>query len=702
MASKGRQSFSRALALTLLIPAGANANSIAVSSGDLAPDADGRYSVLGVPTIKSTGTIVYRARLVDTSEGVANDSGIFAQSAISPFLASPVTGARRQLAREGQTVHFGGGSSATLADLFLSRLVLKNSLLTAVPVTGSFSDVAIELPLVSGPTDNSAIGYWDGPSESLRMLAREDDAAPDGNGTYAQLTGFRLFGITSNNRVGFFSAFDDTEDGVADDTGLFLSQPQSGGNSVVQVIREGEPAAGAINLFSSPRLNNGGTIALIGTPFPGGVLGASTIFMLPGPGNLDSVIGEGDAAPDGNGTLQTVTELRLNNLDQIAFVARLSGTDGIDGNSTRDDSAIFVGAPGALAEIVREGDLLPDGAGRFGYFSDQFLGAGPRPAFNDRGEVAFRVSLLEVPSAENLGIFRASDDEIVEIARRGDATRDGSFVAFQDPLLNNAGLVAFHADVLVGNAEGPEGTAGEFTDALFVSDGEDLVEVVRGGDTIGDFGGGRTVRFLSLNNDPTGITNGLSDSGVLAYRAEFDDGADAIVYWFPSIGWRRGSGNWDDADNWNLGLDPNSTTDVSLGTDTSLEVDGPQADTVVNRLVIGTGSGTTTLRLGSGSLATTEGMTIEAQGILDGAGTIGGAVEVLGRVVTAGALAFADAVHNQGVIEIGAGGELILNGEYRGDGRFAGPGAVTLNGLVAPGNSPGILEAEGDLAFGPD
>lgn len=316
--------------------------------------------------------------------------------------------------------------------------------------------------------------------------------------------------------------------------------------------------------------------------------------------------------------------------------------------------------------------------------------------------MAFRVGLREVPSAENVGIFRASADEIVEIARRGDDTRAGSFVAFQDPLLNNAGLVAFHADVLVGTEGGSEGDAGVFSDALYVGDGEDLVEVVRSGDTIGDFNGGRTVLNLSLANDPTGIPNGLSDSGVLAYLVEFDDGTDAIAYWYPSIGWRRGNGSWDDADNWNLGLDPNATTDVALGTDTTLEVDGPQADTVVNSLVIGTGSGTTTLRLGAGSLGTVEGMTIAAQGILEGSGTIDGTVEILGQVVTDGVLAFDDAVHHQGLVEVGAGGELILDGDYGGSGRFAGPGTVTMNALVAPGNSPGILEVEGDLAFGPD
>lgn len=387
MDAKSKRTLAHAFALTLLIPAGADANIIALSSGDLAPDADGRYGTLQVPTINSVGSIVFRARLVDTSGGLANDTGIFTLSANSAREFGFFTSNARQLVREGQTVNFGDGNSATLADLGLTRYVLANPLTGSdvAPAVGILSNVALELPLLTAPSNNSAIGYWDGAIEDLRILVREDDSAPDDNGTYAQLTGSRVFGITRNNRVGFFSAFDDTQDGDADDVGLLLSQPQSGADGVVQMIREGGPGAGAINLFSSPRLNNAGTIALLGTPFPGGVVGASTIFTLTSADILIPVIGEGDAAPEGNGTLQTIAELRLNNFGQVAFIARLSGTNGIDGNSTADDSAIFAGSPGALAEIVREGDLLPDGTGRFGFFSDVFQGAGARPAFNDRG-----------------------------------------------------------------------------------------------------------------------------------------------------------------------------------------------------------------------------------------------------------------------------------------------------------------------------
>src|SRR5437867_3583270 len=75
----------------------------------------------------------------------------------------------------------------------------------------------------------------------------------------------------------------------------------------------------------------------------------------------------------------------LNDAGQVAFRASLTGT----GVGSTNDTGIFRGSAGNLSLLVREGQLAPDGANRFGSlvtFADV-------PALNNAGQVAFAATL---------------------------------------------------------------------------------------------------------------------------------------------------------------------------------------------------------------------------------------------------------------------------------------------------------------------
>ncbi|MEQ8497106.1 MAG: hypothetical protein RLW42_23040, partial [Gammaproteobacteria bacterium] len=383
----------------------------------------------------------------------------------------------------------------------------------------------------------------------------------------------------------------------------------------------------------------------------------------------------------------------------LAFTALLDDTPGIDGSSVADDSGIYLHDGITVHELVREGDLVPGGDGRFGRFEDAVTSAVPWPALNDRDEVAFRLRLTHTDSDRDNGIYLAAPGALIEVAREGDAFEDASFASFDDPALNNGGIVAFLTELAVPTDDAPglfEPGAGEggglpvLETALVMSDGIDFAVVAREGDALP----GGTLLDIVFNNDPRGDVNGLSDSGVIVYKAIYDDGTNAINSWRPDLGWRNaGDGSWDDAGNWYMGLPPNPDLDVFLDPPGDVNVDGPGADTTVRSLALGNSTGRARLVLGSGILATLEGLTIGANGELVGGGALGGAVHNDGLVsVAAGTLlSMAGDVFNAATIHVGDGATIAFAGLYSGPGDIAGEGTARFGGGLAPGASPGLL-----------
>lgn len=255
------------------------------------------------------------------------------------------------------------------------------------------------------------------------------------------------------------------------------------------------------------------------------------------------VVVNGDPAPDGNGSFNTsFSNPVLNDVGQVAFTATLAGTTGGIG----DDFGIFRGDGSTVTQIVREGQAAPGGNDLYAIFG--------LPSLNNAGQVAFTAALAVTSggSIDSGGIFRGDGETTTQIVRTGQATPSGiaSFRHFNrvQRTLNNNGQVAFSAS-LTGSLSGgfigdgstmtliarrympvPDGN-GEFSsvggprindagqaavfvhlsstsggssdnEAVFLSDGSTLTQIVRKGQEAPDGNGffGTLTSFSELNN----------------------------------------------------------------------------------------------------------------------------------------------------------------------------------------------------------
>src|SRR5439155_6797462 len=121
-------------------------------------------------------------------------------------------------------------------------------------------------------------------------------------------------------------------------------------------------------------------------------------------GNLALIVREGQLAPDGTNRFDSfVTPFSdvpaLNNAGQVVFLNTLTGP----GVGTTNDTGLFRADGTTLTQIVREGQLAPDGNGRFNDFRFSSF-----PAFNNSGQVAFNGLLTGTAHglSDDNGIFR--------------------------------------------------------------------------------------------------------------------------------------------------------------------------------------------------------------------------------------------------------------------------------------------------------
>ena len=343
-----------------------------------------------------------------------------------------------------------------------------------------------------------------GDGGSLTTVAREGQTTPDGNGTFSN------FGALSINESGqvLFSGFrTDTSNGNFVDTGIYRGDGSPGG--LVQIAREGQAAPDGNGTFgsidvSSPALNNAGQAAFRAeiTGTTGGTGDGNGVFRGEG-GALATIARTGQAAPDGNGTLATISASpALNESGQVAFNAEFTGTSG----GSSDAAGIFRGDGGALTTIARDGQAVPGGF-LFGTTSGTTA-----PSLNDAGESAFVAGFREAdPFAETtVGIFRSDGGPLTTITLSGEPPPDGNGLLFSlnTPFLNNEGQAAFLSTLI--------GTSGGTGDNSVVvrGDGGLLTIVVHEGDIIpGGVGTFRSCSPLALN-----------DAGQMAFRGTIRGG----------------------------------------------------------------------------------------------------------------------------------------------------------------------------------
>ena len=432
---------------------GQNRDELVVKTGDAAPDGDGTYSTFLLNGFDDSGRIGFWSSLSGATSG---STGIFRAD----------TQSATQIVRPGDTT-----ASGTIS--------FHNSGLISFHESGNVGFAGVV---------NGVDTILRGSGGPLTEVYREGELSPDGNGTIDRITGNT---VNSLGQIGSVIRFT----GTSSDRGVMLSD----GTNKTVVARKGEVAPGGIQTFSS--FSDAQTIDTGGVAFKGNLVGATGFFRGDGssltqiirsgqvtpdgtissftgshinrlggvavtayltgtsngaandrgiyfanPGSVARIAQEGQAAPDGNGTLKGWTSVKSNEVGQVIFNATLAGTAG----GGFDDAAIYRGNGGALTTIVRRGDAVPVGLGDFYSF-------GSVSDINNSGQVLFSAGLLGggATSNDNSGIWTSDGVDIFEVVRKGNVI-DGHSVSFafiDKDGLNEHGQVAYRLNLSNGDQQ---------------------------------------------------------------------------------------------------------------------------------------------------------------------------------------------------------------------------------------------------------
>jgi len=424
-------------------------------------------------------------------------------------------------------------------------------------------NILVSLVAMSGVVWMMPAPAWAQPTRTI--VVQQFDDAPDGQGGSDTRFGdeFRRPVLNDNGEVAF------TADLVNGLNGIYRTD----GTSMVQIARTNDPAPDAtgngfldINPNIALRLNQSGKV-----PFKAAIEDGSGVFQGQGvwigdQADLEQVVRTGQTAPDGNGTVDSLSVDGFNDNGEAAFGIRLDDT----ANGHEDDDLIVRATTSDIETVAREGThfddinisvvLLnengrvvfeadpdsqkPPGVGMYVWdgassslIAEQYSTISPggfeftsfsnQTHLNASDEVAWRSGLRDPSTFEGIGsgIFRGNASAITRIARRGDSAPDGNggfdgtFTVFgQFYPMNDAGQVAFQAN-LEGNSDGFYG--------LFRGDGNETVAIVRLGDpapdgngtfsSLGPFGinaQGQVLFTASLTNTANGSDD---DRGLFLY-----------------------------------------------------------------------------------------------------------------------------------------------------------------------------------------
>ena len=446
------------------------------SAGDSAPDANGQFSSFGNPiAINDSGQVMFLADLSGTSGGSSDDRGIFVGDGTTTT----------QVAREGALVPNGNG---TLNSVFQGPR-LNNA--------GGVAFANFLNATSGGSADQRALFLSDG--ATMAQLARGGDPAPVGAGTFHSVND--ITGLNNAGQVSFRGVL--TGVPSSENTGIYRAGP----HGVIEIAREGDLAPDGFNEFTSfgqqtfwrnvndrgqvcyaaslrdattsadggdgfYRGSGGGVTEIVreGTPAPGGTwAGGGSLYGIASDGGvwfsktinlsaggtqvgayvgdgttIEPVLLSGQALPNG-GAIGSFSAPVLSHA-ATHFVTVANNT--VAGS----DTALLISDGSATSEIMRHGDLTPDGTGTLIFDPTfRFLGV------NDRGQAAFFCN-IDTAGGTDHGIFFYDDAAgLVEVIRDGDAPfGDAVILAGVGPdsigyQLNDRGQLVFHYTTLTGS-----------------------------------------------------------------------------------------------------------------------------------------------------------------------------------------------------------------------------------------------------------
>ena len=296
-----------------------------VNSGDNVPGNNGRFEGFTSITINNSNQVAFKARLFDTTGGEDNDSGIYDFLVTSINLPTVTT--INEVVRENKNESISG-TIYQIDDLMLfnnSSFISQNAIDNPFTI-GDSSHLALFLTVKDGnETGDSILAVQN--QGGLNLVARAGVEVSSGNGTYKEFGGFNLYGVSSNNRVTFFSALNDTENGEDDNAAFFQKVP---GSSTVELVRKGD--SNQLVFIAALRVNDSGSLIFSGYDSLVPSTSKQVIFYSESGAGYVEIIAEGDLAPtddEDNRFFSQLSETRINNDGAIGFLGLFRDEDGM-------------------------------------------------------------------------------------------------------------------------------------------------------------------------------------------------------------------------------------------------------------------------------------------------------------------------------------------------------------------------------------
>ncbi|MFM9957226.1 MAG: choice-of-anchor tandem repeat NxxGxxAF-containing protein [Phycisphaerales bacterium] len=250
--------------------------------------------------------------------------------------------------------------------------------------------------------------------------------------------------------------------------------------------------------FALPSINGAGQVACFAF-CQGTLLGdRDNVVQFRGvPGLITEISRKGDAAPGGNGMVDGPNLPCINDSGVMAGKMFYTGTS----SGEDDDSGVAIGSGGALTQVIRQGQPMPDNNGTFNFIDGVHIGT--------TGQATFYASAINaMPSFVN-GIYRGNGGPIATLIRSGFPAPGGPgtirYVS-QNLAINADGHVAVFA--------GLEGPLDQFHDTgYFRTDGVTTVKIAREGELSPD-GNGQLYEGIGLSHSVS-----INASGAVAFRS---------------------------------------------------------------------------------------------------------------------------------------------------------------------------------------
>jgi hypothetical protein len=369
-------------------------------------------------------------------------------------------------------------------------------------------------------TGSNEVGVWAQRASVLQHFALTDAPMPGVSSRYVPWRFTELLHGTAGH-LAVSAVMDDKS------TSALTSKPAiwSGLDSLQLVATTDQPAPGMpsgtrfVNVNSARAINGHGTLAFTATVSGPGTTGdTNTAFWLADTNGPQSVVREGDIAPDSNdarfGDIFTL-DVSINDADQFVFQADLAGPLVSEANAP----AVYAGDHLTLRKVARRGDTTPVAGLNF----DDWMS---RTVINAQGKVAFFSNVTD-GTTKSGAIWSEGLEGLHIVAKESDQAPglpDGqSFGALlaggSQHVINAAGQVAFIAGY------GGQG----FGTGIWAEDRAGKLHLIaHQGQTIevapGDFRTIDQLVFLGDSGSQDGRPRGFNDRGQIVFSARVAGG----------------------------------------------------------------------------------------------------------------------------------------------------------------------------------